>query len=275
MNGQQIMKNIAAQKGTKDLIIEILTENWPLSAKEIANGVQKNYPGNITYQAIHKSLGELEGELVISKTDGKYNLNIEWVMDNKKKFEDIESQLTKTSKVENKTTILKHESYHEFGRALLQVFANEMEKGTVRDACSFQKHLWWTFVLQKDEYYWFKKSGESKSKIACTGDSLIDQWVSTVYKLAGHEVKLGVDYKSSCDIVVSGDRVYQIYFPEKLRQLMAKTCSQTKGPLDIFKNDYHQIMYAKTGTTKTVIIRDKDLADHFRSEIKAVWEATV
>src|SRR3989344_5955197 len=168
------MKKIAAQKGTKDLIIEILTENWPLSAKEIANGVQKNYPGNITYQAIHKSLGELEGELVISKTDGKYNLNIEWVMDNKKKFEDIESQLTKTSKVENKTTILKHESYHEFGRALLQVFANEMEKGTVRDACSFQKHLWWTFVLQKDEYYWFKKSGESKSKIACTGDSLID-----------------------------------------------------------------------------------------------------
>ena len=52
---------------TKDLIVSILSEEWPLSAKEIFKRTQRGFEADVSYQAVHKVLSELEGNFIVEK----------------------------------------------------------------------------------------------------------------------------------------------------------------------------------------------------------------
>ena len=68
---------------SKDLILRILSEEWPLSAKEIFSKVSKISSKDISYQAIHKTLNSLVEENIVQKVEGKYLLSLSWVCDTK------------------------------------------------------------------------------------------------------------------------------------------------------------------------------------------------
>ena len=65
--------------GTKDHIISILSQEWPLSTKEIKSRISKQFSGELTYQAVHKALNELEQQKVLKKENGTYELSKDWV----------------------------------------------------------------------------------------------------------------------------------------------------------------------------------------------------
>src|SRR3989344_2244287 len=69
--------------GTKENIILILSEQWPLSTKEIFERVRKSSGNPLTYQAVHKSLRELLDEAVLEKETGKYKLSKNWILNTK------------------------------------------------------------------------------------------------------------------------------------------------------------------------------------------------
>lgn len=66
-------------KTTKELVILILTREWPLPIKKIYNEVKKESKQNLTYQAIHKTLKQLVDESILLKKQKKYALNPEWI----------------------------------------------------------------------------------------------------------------------------------------------------------------------------------------------------
>ena len=51
--------SILGSNSTKESIIELISEKWPLSAKKIHNILRKDYHLSLTYQATHKALKEL------------------------------------------------------------------------------------------------------------------------------------------------------------------------------------------------------------------------
>ena len=63
---------LKSKKDARALSIDVLKENWPLSAKEI----YKQVKNELTYQAIHKSLKQLEEDQIIIKK----NLNSNYGM---------------------------------------------------------------------------------------------------------------------------------------------------------------------------------------------------
>jgi len=258
----------AKPENPKEMVIQSLLNKSPLTAKEIFNECSKQFNYNSSYQAMHKTIKEMESESIIAKENSKYSISIAWVKDKKKIFSELETQIQGKSKSEKEIKVINCKTYHEFGRTLLELFANEVDQNISNDACSFQNHLWWIFTLQKDEYYWFKKLGITKCLMACKGNSLVDKFTATAYRTIGHIVKLNVDYESNCDIVVSDDRVYQIYFPDQTKEMMKKATTEIKNSIDAFIKEYPEQMFQEKGTIKIVILKDRELADQFRKDIK-------
>ena len=66
-------------KSTKDAVISVLAEKWPLTAKEIYNRVKRESNTTVSYQAIHKLLNQLIEEKIIVKEGMGYLLNKDWI----------------------------------------------------------------------------------------------------------------------------------------------------------------------------------------------------
>ena len=65
---------------TKSTIIGILSEQWPISTREIYSKFQKQTNKSLTYQAVFKAIQELVSEGIIQKDSKKYLLNKTWVI---------------------------------------------------------------------------------------------------------------------------------------------------------------------------------------------------
>lgn len=68
---------------SKELIVQILSEEWPLNLKKIHSKMKKQGK-NVSYQAIHKTLKEMVANYVIKKDGREYQINMEWVCSVKK-----------------------------------------------------------------------------------------------------------------------------------------------------------------------------------------------
>ncbi len=64
---------------TRELIIEILAEQWPLTAKQIFLLVKKQFNKPITYQAVHKTIKELVSTSCLDRVNNHYSLNKKWI----------------------------------------------------------------------------------------------------------------------------------------------------------------------------------------------------
>lgn len=66
---------------TKELILEVLAEQWPLTGVKIFRIVNKRLPKPITQQALHKTLSQLVELGLIIKKNREYELNSKWLLE--------------------------------------------------------------------------------------------------------------------------------------------------------------------------------------------------
>src|SRR3989338_6355575 len=95
--------SIIGSSPTKESIIKILSEKWPLTAKKIHNILKKDYSLSLTYQATHKSLTELTKNNILEKSKQGYSLNKEWI----KNLEDVSKKIISDLENKNKTKEIK------------------------------------------------------------------------------------------------------------------------------------------------------------------------
>ena len=75
---QRIRFQKQAGKGVvSDNIVMLLSQEWPLTAKEIHHRVARHKEAS--YQAVHKSLFELMEQNVVLKSETQYFLNLGWL----------------------------------------------------------------------------------------------------------------------------------------------------------------------------------------------------
>jgi hypothetical protein len=75
--------NLLNQKpgNVKNALVQKLSRQWPLTAKQLSNALPREFGLNITYQAVHKALNELEKENVVQKGKTGYQLDERWIHD--------------------------------------------------------------------------------------------------------------------------------------------------------------------------------------------------
>ena len=73
-----VLPNFEGKK-TKDLILRVLSEEFPLTAKKIFLKVRKEFLSPASFEAIYKALQELHNDKVIAKKDDEYSISLEWL----------------------------------------------------------------------------------------------------------------------------------------------------------------------------------------------------
>ena len=89
---QTTSSTIQKPKTTKEQIISLLSEEWPLTAKEIHDKLEKEFYTELSYQATHKMLTEMQENSLLSNINKKFELNPNWVKNQKQFFEKIEAK---------------------------------------------------------------------------------------------------------------------------------------------------------------------------------------
>ncbi len=83
------------QADTRDHIVSILTEYWPLTTKTIYSVMTRQNGQSITYQAVQKTLKQLLSQGIVVRYNKKYYLNSEWIQQVKKFVIDFEENYQK------------------------------------------------------------------------------------------------------------------------------------------------------------------------------------
>lgn len=257
--------------GASGRIIQVLFEDFPLSTKEIHRRLQRNFGVTSTYQAVHKQLGELLNQGVVEKDGKNYKLSEEWIAEGKDIFSRVSeyySSKTVSSLIPNGPVPVTHTFFSPLDLAKFVIsfssgFPNPGDKKIV--------FRWWsfypTFSLSEKDY---KKMREiikkNKLYILVKCQTSVDLSLEKEYLQLGAKVKSGVDNPVNPDVLVNGDFVCFIYFPQKFRLDWEKYCRGSGGGKIVhFAKLLSHIFDTKTGFN-IVVTKSPALAEQIRTE---------
>ena len=64
---------------TREIIVDILGKEWPLSSMQIYNIIKRNYRKNITYHTAYEIIQDLVNQGILARNERKYMLDKKWL----------------------------------------------------------------------------------------------------------------------------------------------------------------------------------------------------
>ena len=228
---------------SKEKIVGVLGERWPLSAKEIYNELQKISSSTFSYQATHKMLLQLVDSGVIVKTGGKYELNREWISSMKK----ISLNLKQNYKSKNKKYSLdkNQESQVKWVFEDTGIFCIEMAKllgsdlgAGVRGGIGLMRHAWWPMrfkFLDFTNLATMLKANPGGTFLVTQKNTPLSQWIIKQYKAFGMtKIKIGEpSLKLENDLAVKGDFIIEIRFSKQMEKRMDEIYAKAENLEDL------------------------------------------
>ena len=207
-------------KTTKEHIIQVIGNRWPLSAKEIHHSLSREYGVQVSYQAVHKSIQELEETETIIKELGKYKLSTEWIEKSENYFKGLAMTYKKNNGFNNENA-LKFDNYTDFPLFLGNIFnkpiATEDEETHV---FGISRHLYWPLKFNFKDFELCKVVGKNaKPHIITNANTPFDRQIKKYYKIAKWpDAVIGANVRVYEDVIVQGNTLVQIKYSEKTKQ---------------------------------------------------------
>jgi hypothetical protein len=279
--GLKTANQIQLMDTTKDLVIKILTEEYPLSAKSIYTRVTKKHLKPITYQAVFKTIKKMEDEGILEKDKG-YSLNIDWVLRSKEFFSQIEKHYKSkdTPEIPYSEAHLHEYSKYSFGtspelahflvRYYLR-FPNPKNKPNV---------FRWYFVypligLPNEIVQDIKRLARTyQYYIVSNSNTLYDKIIAKTFSLFAKNVhiKTGVECSGEGDFMIVGDYVLRVYFSPQFKEGMREFKSKSKTAQTFSLNKLFDLMHKKHETPHRVIIdKNPSIAEQIRKDTLKIF----
>ncbi len=268
-----MLVNIAGKKeSSRTNILEILSQEWPLTAKQIFSRINKQAKVNVTYQAVHKSLRELEIEGIVTKKARDYSLNPSWVKKIKAYGEELDNSyaLSTSQKVKidfNKPLqIYTFNSFLELARFTISFMVDCPNLENKLGVCRCY-HAWCPISLSEDEYKKLKKLlSESKFYEIVSSNTPLDNIFAGFLRDLGKIIKLGIKEEIENDSMVKGDFILQFYFPNDFKNSLSEIYKNAKQIEKLSINELMKSVLEKETKIKAVIIKDAFMADQIREK---------
>jgi hypothetical protein len=207
------------KKTAKSLIIKVLSEEWPLSARKIYNALRKDFHAGFTYQAVYFALREFAREGVVISKERKYSLSPKWV-ESISSFADYMSQkYSKEGNVSKKQ--LEELSFSNISEVFRFALANINSDffGKSRILYAQVRRLLPFPVPKEDEARLKSFCKANEAVILCAGNGLQDKLAASFLRKLGAKVYLGVCCAQPTGTVVINDSVVGYYVLYPARQL--------------------------------------------------------
>ena len=266
----------------KDLIIDILSFEWPLTLSQIHNKLNKEYHCGITCQAVYKAITELVNESVISKQDKTYQINLGWVEKIKEFSSHIEKNYRGGNKVplvdgvlkiktENNITILTFNSLIELDKMWIntkkEYYKKDLPKGDI--TLWEGNHCWWLLVypeLEYSEIELMKHKGVNHYMIN-HGSAPLDKWARGFYGHAGVKFKISKE-PSYSDIAVLGDTIMQVSLPSNLREDIEEIYKKCGNNSSVDIPSFIKSILNKKTSINLILSKNKEIAEQLKKKAK-------
>ena len=265
---------IAAERnaGTKELIVEILASEFPLSAKQIFNTINRKYGKQVSYHAVYKAINALLDARVIVKQGLLYSLNKEYV----KGICDFASKLNLLYGQE-KFDLVKG---FPLGNFAMRKFRNQYEMGLfilgILDECKRDEMIaiiWptmWPPLLNVQEMSDKIKSISAKTKEAycvCGRSGFLDKIFAKKWEKLGMKVKLDVQLSQIFEIFAFRDMVIFFLQPPETRFQKYKYLNLVKNLNFLRMADVFLQIIKKEAEIYCFIIKNSEIADKIKQEV--------
>ena len=260
------------KSSTKDLIIGVLSEQWPLSTKVIFNRIQKQSESSVSYQAVHKLIQQLLSFGVIEKADNKYCLNQDWISNSKSFYSKLESAYSGRKKPSTEEiarscpTTVKFDTFIELGRFAMNAFYNlylEFKKPSLL----LYYNMWPPLTLKKEDFARFEHViKKAKLHVFCKNSFPLDRISGNVFEAFGAKVTYGANVLFNPDMIIHGDYIGYFYFDPKIKKEWETTIAQCKKIEEFDITSYYSTFFYKKGNSFATIHKNAELADQFRRQ---------
>lgn len=272
---------VPENNSTKNIIISILSNDWPLETKKIFTTIRKEFGKNISYQGVHKTLNELLIEKILIKQQKCFSINTDWL----NKVEEFASKVKSNYQTNSKLFFEGVREFKQEGDTQTIVFNSyadaELYRKTLQTQYFSSKEKKFSYVTQtahlKSPLIYSEKSltgirEVSAMGINCyllvNGNSVIDDYCANYYANKFINVKLGANCAKKCDTMVLGDIVTQTYLPQELRTKINKIYEQTKSIEKIRIPKFYKEIYENQTPIKFIVMKNQEIAEQIRQQTK-------
>lgn len=255
------MPTIFGTDSTKNLIVEIISQEWPLTAKKVHARLSKKHNVSTTYQAIHKALKELTQKRILQKGKEGYLINKEWLHSlsefAQKTMNDIEENVREIKSL-HKISFKKNADFITFYNNFLERIAKEHD--VVKVTFHF-RHVPYPNVLSREELEKMKRLlPKLQWVILAASNTVLDKWCAQFWEKMGVKVKTGCTIATDTMVFVVNDYVLYLYLPQKAKTLWDSIFA-IKDIKDVDMNAMSETLLNANQKEILYIIQDKEVAD--------------
>jgi len=257
---------IGKKNSSKDIIINILINNYPLSLKKIYNKAKRDYSFSSTYQSVFKAVNELLDKKVLIKKGNEYEINVSWIK-NLQSFTDIVETnyyAKKTTEfnpnIKKDTLILNFESVFDAEKYLYYFVKTELKKLKNEKIVYETNNEWKVLFYYRAEYNYYTKLMKLGHKLffLCYGNSQIEKHTHEFYKKIG--IQLRKKQLEPNDSIIFSDYFIKIFIQEKLKEQI-KECLNKEEDFKLLN-----LLNKTNETIKIIIYKDKELANEMKKQ---------
>ena len=255
-------------RSTKDAIISILSEEWPLTAKQIYNKLRRQQASGISYQAVHKTLNTLQSHRIIANQGMAYLLDYAWIKNVKEFSEHLETAyaLNEQQNLNANPLNLMFNSVYDVDKFLIE-FGKKEISGKKEILCLHWTHFWIPLFMFREEYRQMNEILSACNTYSITrGNTAIDRQFCRFWQGKGVRAKCGVDSASTIDMVIYKDIVAEVFYPQTIKYEIDKVYERASSANDIDADGFFRNVFEKKVRIPVVINRNKGLAQFLKKQ---------
>lgn len=249
----------------RNAVVSVLTEKWPLNAKDIYHETKTVFGLNVSYQAVHKMIKSLEEEYILLKQGKSYKLNPEWI-EKTRQFSEQLSDAYAPIKKDGPTIVLP--SLYETDKFLLNLLLQNSPKEGEKPFLGLHWiHFWVPLFLPIKEYTQIKELISKFDLYAlCRGNTKVDKWCAKFWDSFGVKKKTGVDCAAISDLVIYQDFVIEVFYPTEIKKELDKFYENVKKIEDLDVQYIFENIFKKKAEISVIIHKNGTLAEQLKEQ---------
>ncbi len=262
-------------KSTKDMVISLLSQKWPLNAMEIYNSVQREFGAGVSYQAVHKILNELQQGKILEKNGMSYQISKGWIEQVKKFGSDLDEKYTngKTIDFENFESMhITMDKFLDFCRFMIYEFYMKFPNPEKKDCICSWDHVYSPIGMSEKDHEILRDLFSTALHYApCPNNTFLDNWFAEYLNDLGKICVNDVQFSVGNDTFVQGDFVMVAYFSSEFKKNVDEIYKKVKSVEEFKVSNYFDIINKKA-EINILIVKNSSLAGQLRKEGKMLYE---
>jgi len=269
----------------RNLVIQALGEEWPLNVRRLHTKIERQRPG-VSYHAVHKAVQQLVCEAIVKRGEAGYIIDSDWVQRALSLLEGMKNR--KCGECGTPLYLPDLKNFKE-GDSKTFIFENLAEADTYRKKlqmeycsqpncqhpyCGIALHLRTpvTYTERSMNILDALSKRGVQAYIVVAGATPIDKWCADYYRNEFVNVQIGISSSESCETMILGDIVTQLYISAPVLERISQIYSTTRNVAELNIPEFYRHIYQHKAETKFIVMRNSEIAAQLRTWVMSCFE---